>query len=135
MHRKPDDKCIVKLTSQKSYSQDPKTVMEIMPKKSNTLQDDIQRILGIYGPNQLNSLIEDAYELFQLYDVDEKDDWVEQFVGSENLREVRLARTAYLLSRIADHHADLLKKVSRGSKGFWLKAEKSHVSTQRRENG
>lgn len=50
----------------------------------------------------------DIIPLFELYDVEDEDDWVENAVGKENERNVRLVRTVYLVSRIAEFHAGKL---------------------------
>lgn len=86
--------------------------------------EEMSKILGIYGHEQLCSLFDDTYELIKLYNVDENDDWVKDIVGAENVWEARVARTAYLLSRLAHNHADLLKRVKRVAPGFYQRAEK-----------
>jgi len=85
---------------------------------------DMEKILGIYRCDQLISLFEDFYEIITLYNVDQCNDWVRDRVGDGDVRSVRLARTAYLLSRLAHGHADLLKRVKRAAPGFWQRAEK-----------
>lgn len=86
--------------------------------------EEMSKIMGIYNCDKFIQLIEDIYEIILLYDVDEDVDWVKDKVGEEDLRDVRIARTAYLLSRLADHHANHLKKVHRAAPGFWHRAEK-----------
>ena len=86
--------------------------------------EEIGRILGIYNCDKFVQLIEDIYEIAVLYDVDASNDWVRDIVGEANTQSVRLARTAYLLSRLAHHHADSLKKVKRSAPGFFQRAEK-----------
>lgn len=88
------------------------------------LNSDMEKILGIYRCDQLISLFEDFYEIVYLYNVDESNDWVRDVIDDCDLRSVRLARTAYLLSRLAHGHSDLLKRVKRVAPGFWQKAEK-----------
>lgn len=85
---------------------------------------EMGRILGIYGHKQLCSLFADTFELIQLYDVTDTVDWVKDIVGEEHVWETRVARTAYLLSKLAHNHADLLKRVKRCAPAFYLKAEK-----------
>ena len=85
--------------------------------------EEMSKILGIYGHEQLCSLFEDTFELIQLYNVDETDDWVKDLVGEEHVWETRVARTAYLLSKLAHNHADLLKRVKRCAPAFYLRAQ------------
>jgi hypothetical protein len=94
-----------------------------MTLKQNTLENEIKSILGIYGANELISLIEDTYELFELYNIDEQDDWIREEVGEEKTRDIRLIRTAYLLSRLAEHHGEFLKKIVKHAPKFYIKAE------------
>lgn len=86
--------------------------------------DEMSKILGIYRCDRFIELIEDIYEIVRLYNVDEVEDWVADTVGWEDVRNVRLARTAYLLSKLADRHHRWLRSVNRAAPGFWKRAEK-----------
>lgn len=88
------------------------------------LNSDIEKIIGIYKCDQLISFFYDTSEILKLYDVTDENDWVRDIVGEQDVRNVRIARTAFLLSRLAHNHADLLKKVKRVAPGFWQRAEK-----------
>lgn len=85
---------------------------------------EMSEILGIYNCDKFIQLIEDIHELVVLYNVDDNDDWVRDIVGEDNTRNVRLARTAILLSRLADNHHRLLRRIHRVAPGFWQRAEK-----------
>lgn len=87
---------------------------------------EIESILNIYTEQNLCSFIEIAWEIGELYNADEYDDWVKDEVGIDNVREVRLARTAYLFSKLASIHGPLLKKIERRCPNFHEKMEK-HV--------
>lgn len=87
------------------------------------LNAEMEVILGIYRCEQFTSLLEDIFELVMLYNVDETNDWVKDVVGEIDTRDVRLARTAYLISRLADNHHRLLRKVHQLAPGFWKRAE------------
>jgi Holliday junction resolvase RusA-like endonuclease len=119
-----DDMHIYLLKCTKRYANKPRTIIDIMSKKNFAINDKARGILEIFGPEQLIKFAEDVSELYTLYDVDEKDDWVAKEVGEENTREVRLARTAYLLSMISDTHGKLLDKINRKFPGFWKDAER-----------
>lgn len=86
--------------------------------------DEMSKILGIYNCEKFIKLLEDVYELVLLYNVDESSDWVGSIVAHDDVRDVRLARTAYLLSRLAYNHADDLKRVKRVAPGFHQRAER-----------
>ena len=86
--------------------------------------DEMGKVLGIYNCEKFIELIEDIYEIVLLYDVDEKEDWVRDRVGEINLKDVRIARTAFLLSRLADRHANALKRVHRAAPALWQKMER-----------
>lgn len=120
-----DDRQITSLTCRKFFSKNPRTEIIIMP-RNNSVDEDVTTILGIYGQDQLVNFIEIAYELLQLYNADEHSDWVKEEIQSDDdeVRVVRLTRTAYLLSKLAYEHADLLKKVHRKCPSFWKKAER-----------
>ena len=120
----PDDKQVFLLMSTKKYANKPKTVIEIMSKKNLSVNEKARGILQIFGPERLMSLVNDIWELFELYDVDEEDDWVANKVGEENVREVRLARTAYLLSLVAANHGKAFEKIQKKFPDFWKDAER-----------
>lgn len=91
-----------------------------MPRR--TIEEEIEAFLDIWDCKQLVSFLEDVVHLVKLYDVDETDDWVQDIVGSADVRNVRLVRTVYLLSMIAErhsgkmsqarmHHRDLYKRL------------------------
>lgn len=84
---------------------------------------EISKILGIYTCDKFIELIEDCYEIFHLYNVDDTDDWVKDIVGDHDIRNVRLCRTAILLSKLADKHANLLKRINRSCPGFWQRVQ------------
>ena len=92
----------------------------------NDLNSDIEKILGVYRCDQLISFFYDTAEIIKLYNVTDEDDWVRDIVGEHDVKNVRMARTAFLLSRIAHNHADLLKKVKRIAPGFWQRAERAN---------
>lgn len=54
------------------------------------------------------AFLRDIIPLVELYDVESDNDWVKDVVGEENLQNVRLIRTVYLLSKISEAHAGKL---------------------------
>lgn len=76
----------------------------------------------------MSAFLRDIIPLFELYDVDEKDDWVVEAVGEEDAQNVRLIRTVYLVSRIAEFHAGKLVSVNIQFKDLFLRMEKESVA-------
>lgn len=75
--------------------------------KKKSLELEINEFLELWDCKQLTNFLRDIIPLFELYDVEDEDDWVEKEVGGdeENVRTVRLIRTVYLVSRIAELHS------------------------------
>ncbi len=119
-----DDMHIYLLKCTKRYANKPKTIIDIRSMKNMAINDKAKGILEIFGPEEVIKFVEDVSELYTLYDVDEENDWVAEKVGAENTREVRLARTAILLSMISETHGKLLDKINRKFPGFWKDAER-----------
>lgn len=118
-----DDSLVVTLSSVKKYSKHPRVEVEIVPNEY-ALSDDVNGILEIFGPDDLTNFLRITWELYDLYGRDEEGDWVEDSVGIENVDEVRLARTAYILSALADMFSKPMVKINRRYPGFHKLAEK-----------
>lgn len=93
--------------------------------KKRTIEEDINRFLDIWDCKQMTSFLREIIPLFELYDVDDEDDWVEKKVGGdeENVRTVRLIRTVYLVSRICCFHAGKMCNIECNFKDLWKKME------------
>lgn len=78
--------------------------------KKKTVEEQINEALDDWDCNQQIAFLRDIIPLFELYDVEDEDDWVEKAVGGdkENVRTVRLIRTVYLISKIAEFHTGKL---------------------------
>jgi hypothetical protein len=87
------------------------------------LEDRLLDFLGIWDLKALQGLLIELYEIYALYDVDEDDDWLEKDDGGKNVRNVRLIRTVYLLSRIGDLYAGKLCRSSAANKNLWKELE------------
>lgn len=94
-----------------------------MVKKRKTLEDEINEFLQVWGLEQLQQFINDIIPLFDLYNVEEDDDWVKDQVGAENTTNVRLIRTVYLISKIAEHHSSALCKIKIDHRKIWERLE------------
>jgi L-fucose mutarotase/ribose pyranase (RbsD/FucU family) len=72
------------------------------------IEKEINEFLMYFDSESIISFLESILPLFELYDVEDQSDWVENEVGKENERNVRLLRTVYLLSKIAELHGGKL---------------------------
>ena len=88
-----------------------------------SIENEINSFLMVWGSEELSSFLQDSLPLFELYDVDENSDWVEDVVGKEDAQNVRLIRTVYLVSRLAEHHAEGLSKLNNEFKDLWKRME------------
>lgn len=88
-----------------------------------TIEQEINGFLEIWDVEQLCSFLEDIIHLVHLYNVDEETDWVREAVGELNEQNVRLIRTVYLLSRIAERHGGKLARVSAQFRNLWQRLE------------
>jgi hypothetical protein len=73
-----------------------------------SIEDQINDALDFWNCKKQIAFLRDIIPLFELYDVEDEDDWVTDAVGEENERTVRLIRTVYLISKIAESHAGSL---------------------------
>ncbi len=90
-------------------------------RKKKSLEQQIDEIIGIFGIKEINTFFEDCYELLKLFDVEPGNDWVEIEVGKEDRDNVRLIRTAYILSRMAERHTGRLLLVKTACPLLYLK--------------
>lgn len=93
-------------------------------KKHKTLEQEINEFFQICHADKLCAFLRDIIPLFELYDVEDESDWIKEEVGEENERNVRLIRTAYLMSRIAEFHAGTLVTVKTQLKDLYRRMEK-----------
>lgn len=98
--------------------------------KKQTLEEDINRFIEFWGCKELASFMKDVFPLLELYDVDENDDWVKDVVGESNLRNVRLIRTVYLMSKFAEFHAGKLCLINMNFKNLWRKMECANAAEE-----
>lgn len=92
--------------------------------KKKTLEQEINSFLERWDCGQMIAFLRDIIPLFELYDVDDEDDWVKDAVGESNERNVRLIRTVYLVSRIAEFHAGKLCSMKIDFKDLYKRMEK-----------
>jgi hypothetical protein len=76
----------------------------------------------------MQTLLKDIIPMVELYNIDENNDWLEAEVGKENKTTVRLARTMYLLSKLAHNNAGKLCRVNCAYPKLWQRMEKEYKS-------
>lgn len=103
-------------------------------KKRKTLETEINEFLQIWGLEQLQQFIDDVFPLFDLFNVDVENDWVKNHVGEENVTNVRLIRTVYLVSKIAEHHASALCKIKMDHRHMWERLEQIEAENESKSN-
>ncbi len=96
-----------------------------------TIEQEINEFLIEWDRPQMESFIRYIDALSKLYHVDENGDWVEEAVGEENAREVRVIQTIYLISRLAEFHAGRLAYMNVRFKKLWMRLEKEGVVEER----
>lgn len=105
----PDDRQITCHMLRKRYSTNPRIeyTIEVVP---NMLSREAKDILSIYSPSEVSSLIDDVWQMFELYDTS-----AERIEQEEDpyLLNQKLMKTACILSRIARNHSKKLNKIAK----------------------
>ncbi len=92
--------------------------------KKKTTNELINEFLQEWDCEKMQGFFRDVIPLIELYDVEESDDWLKEAVGEDDERNVRLVRTVYLVSKIAEFHAPRLCSLNIKYKDLWRKLEK-----------
>jgi hypothetical protein len=97
-----------------------------MKKQKKTVEQEINEFLEHWDQRAMSDFLYDILPLFELYDVDDENDWVSQTLNGdeEETRTVRLIRTVYLISRIAEFHAGKLCSIKTYFKDLHVRMEK-----------
>lgn len=98
--------------------------------KKRSIEEEINLFLESWDCNQQIEFLRDIIPLFELYDVEDESDWVKEAVGEENERNVRLIRTVYLVSRIAEFHTGKMVSIKTKFKDLWKRMEKEGTVEQ-----
>lgn len=74
--------------------------------KRKTVEEQINDAMFDWAGKPLIDFLRDTIALFKLWDIEDEDDWLKCEVGGDddNVRTIRLVRTVYLLSKIAENH-------------------------------
>ncbi len=88
------------------------------------LEQEINEFLEKWDAVQMSSFLRDIGPLMDLYAITDENDWVKEAVGEDEARNVRLIRTVYLVSRIAEFHSGTLANLKIHFKDLYKKMEK-----------
>jgi len=88
-----------------------------------TLEKEINEFLDKWDRDQMCAFLRDIIPLFDLYDVEDDADWVKDAVGVDDAQNVRLIRTVYLVSRIAEFHGGVLANIKINFKDLYERME------------
>lgn len=92
------------------------------------LEQELIEFTKLWNCEELVAFLRDIIPLFELYDIEDEKDWVEEAVGEEDSRNVRMIRMIYLVSKIADFHAGRLCRLNSEHKRLWKRME-DHVAS------
>jgi len=105
-----DDKRIRLLLARKAYSENPRTIIEIMSKNNLNEIPNIEGVLKVFGPNKLKEFASHVQALNYL-DERKINECLEGSQGGHEARQRWLAWTALHLSKLAQSHANDLIKI------------------------
>lgn len=91
-----------------------------------TLEQEINKFLEYFDDDDMLNFLHLIFEISELYDVDEKDDWVRDSIKeNENADHVRMIKTAYLLSKMADFHTGKICMIKTSFSGLWKRMDEA----------
>jgi len=95
--------------------------------RNQTIQEEINQFLEYWDLETLVSFLRDIIPLLELYEVEEGNDWVKDAIGDEDETTIRLIRTVYLVSKIAENHAGKLASLKINFKDIYRRMEKVEI--------
>ena len=93
-------------------------------KQKKDLSTELEEFLEYWNADSMTSFLREVIPLFALFDIEDENDWVANEVGKDNAQNVRIIRSAYLISRIAYLHAGKLCEIKIKFKDLWKRIEK-----------
>lgn len=98
-----------------------------MKREKKTLEDKINAFLADWHHKDMLDFLKECGEIFFLFDVDENDDWVKKEIDPSStetdVANVRLIRTIYLVSKMADLYAGKLCNLKMNHPKLWKELE------------
>jgi len=95
--------------------------------KKKSLEQEINEFLECWDCSQMTAFLRDIVPIYELYDVEEGCDWVAEEVGDDDARNIRLIRTVYLISKIAEFHAGKLCSLKIRFRDIYRRMEKESI--------
>jgi hypothetical protein len=97
----------------------------VLMTKKHSIEHEINEFMQLWDCNHLIAFLRDIIPIFELYDLQDEEDWVEKEVGAENAKNVRMIRMVYLISKISEFHAGTLCRIKASHKNLWKRMEMS----------
>lgn len=91
-----------------------------------SFEDTLAEAFKFVDFSHFKLLIKDLVYIYELYDVDDEDNWLKDAVGEDDEINVRIIRTVYLLSRIAENHGSLLIAFKAKFPKLWERIERNN---------
>lgn len=117
-----DDGQIIHCVTKKFFSKNPRTIIKVMQSLEPNINADAEEILKLIPPQEFVDLLSDVNNIIQYITIDRNDDLKIRSESIEEKKEI-LTDVACFISRLADKHSSLLKKVSARYPGYWKKAQ------------
>lgn len=90
------------------------------------IQHQINEFLEVWNLDQQEKFLADVIPLFEMYyQIDKEGDIFEREDTAQNAATVRLLRSVYLISKLAEYHAGKLATVRMQWPNLWKKMEKT----------
>lgn len=93
--------------------------------KQKDLNQEMAEFLLAWDGHKMTQFLRDAYEIFELYNIRPGKDWVADLVGEFDKDDVRVVRTIYLMSKLAQNFGAELLKLHCQFKGLPVRMEKA----------
>lgn len=91
---------------------------------NRTVEEEINAFLNVYGPETFKLFLKDVEPLYDLYNSVDDEEWIEECEGVAEINDIRLIRSVYLMSKVADLHALDLAKMKSNFRGLWIRMTK-----------
>lgn len=92
-------------------------------KMSDHLNKSVEGILKLYGTDKMMQLYEDFYRIFEMWSTAPHEEAEMQELCDSNLDQLRLIRSAYALSMLAQHHYRDLRRIVDRYPNFYIVCE------------
>lgn len=97
--------------------------MELDARQNLEIEKKLQEFFQIMPHEKLIGFAELAAELLEVFQAYEDCDW-DEIMANEDTRNVKIIRTVYIMSRLAEDYSGTLALVRVKYKDFWRKLEK-----------